>query len=45
MTNLFIIVGIVITLVVVVGIFKAQLESDEKDKAKYQYKRRNFFLT
>lgn len=47
MTNLFILAGVVIALAVVVGIFKARFEGGEEaeEKAKYQYKRRNFFLT
>jgi very-short-patch-repair endonuclease len=46
MNNLYILVGIVIVLAVVVSIFKAKFEGgEEEEKAKYQYKRRNFFLT
>ncbi len=46
MTNLYILVGVVVALAVIVGFLKLKFEGgEEEEKAKYQYKRRNFFLT
>jgi very-short-patch-repair endonuclease len=46
--NLYIIAGIVIALVIVLLVFKAVFEggdNDEKEKPKYRYTRKQFFLT
>ncbi len=45
MTNLYILVGVVITLVIVVSVLKLKFEGGEEEKAKYQYKKRAFFMT
>ena len=46
MTNLYILVGVVIALVIVVSFLKFKFEGGEdKEKAKYDYKKRAFFMT
>lgn len=45
MTSLYILVGIVIVLAVVVGIFKDRFEGGNVSLSKYKYRRRNFFMT
>lgn len=45
MTNLYILVGVVIALVVIVSILKMKFEGGDEKQRKYQYKRRNFFMT
>ena len=45
MINLYILAGVVIALVVVVGILKLKFEDGGEEKAKYQYKKRAFFMT
>lgn len=46
MTTLYIVAGIIIVVVIGLAVLKALFEGgSEKEKAKYQYKRRNFFLT
>jgi len=46
MTKLFILAGVVIVLVVVLTVARAIFEGgDNEEKKKYQYKRKNFFLT
>lgn len=48
MTSLYVLAGIIIAAVIALAILKGMFESDsgdEKEKAKYQYKRKNFFLT
>jgi len=45
MTNLYILVVVVIALVIVVSLLKLKFEGGEVEKAKYQYKKRAFFMT
>ena len=46
MTTLYILGGIIVVVVIGLAVLKALFEGDsEQEKAKYQYKRRNFFLT
>lgn len=45
MTNLFLVAGVVVVGVIVLAVLKAIFEGGGGDERKYQYKRRNFFLT
>lgn len=45
MTNLYILVGVVIALVVIVSVLKMRFDDGEDEPRKYQYKKRNFFMT
>jgi len=45
MTNLFVLAGVVVALVVIVGVLKAKFEGGGDEKRKYHYRKRNFFLT
>jgi very-short-patch-repair endonuclease len=46
MSNLYILVGVVFALVIVVGFLKLKFEGGEdEEKAKYDYKKRAFFMT
>jgi len=45
MTNLYILIGAVVALVVIIGIIKAKSEGGDDEQRKYQYKKRNFFMT
>lgn len=46
MLTLYITVGVVIALAVFIGVLRGfEFESEDKEKALYQYKRRNFFMT
>lgn len=45
MTSLYILVGIVIALVIILIIFKELFEGGKEEKAKYQYSKRDFFMT
>lgn len=45
MTNLYILLGVVIALVVIASILKMRFEGGDEEQKKYQYKKRNFFMT
>jgi len=45
MTNLYILVGVVIALVIIFGVLKLKFEGGEEEKAKYRYNKRAFFMT
>lgn len=45
MTPLLILVGVVIALVIVAAFFKGGFGGEEEEKRKYEYKRKDFFLT
>lgn len=45
MTRLLIIAGIIVVVVTVLAFLKARFEGGDEEKKKYQYKRKNFFLT
>lgn len=45
MTNLYILAGIVIALVVIASVLKMKFEGGDDEQRKYQYKKRNFFMT
>lgn len=47
MTKLYILIGVVIAIVIILAVFKEIFEGrdGEEEKKKYQYKRKNFFLT
>lgn len=45
MTNLYILAGVAIAVVAIVSILKLKFEGGEDEPRKYQYKKKNFFLT
>lgn len=45
MTKLYILAGIVFAIGIILTLLKAKFEGGEKEKAKYQYKKKQFFLT
>ena len=45
MTNLYIIAGAVIVLVAIVAVLKMKFEGGDEEQKKYQYKKRDFFMT
>src|SRR3989344_8517532 len=45
MTNLYIIAGTVIVLLAIVAVLKMKSEGGDDEQRKYQYKKRNFFMT
>lgn len=46
MTKLYILIGIIFVIGIIITLLKARFEGgDEKEKPKYQYKRKQFFLT
>ncbi|MBI2004792.1 DUF2726 domain-containing protein [Patescibacteria group bacterium] len=45
MTNLFILAGILLFIAIAVALFSGKFENINGEKAQYQYRRKNFFLT
>ena len=45
MTKLFVIAGIVSVIVTVLSVLKSKFDGGKSERRKYQYKRKNFFLT
>jgi very-short-patch-repair endonuclease len=45
MTPLLILAGIAVAIVIVISLFKGGFGDEEAEKRKYEYKRKNFFLT
>src|SRR3989344_3851903 len=45
MIKLYILAGIIFAIGIILTILKAKFEGGEKEKAKYQYKKKQFFLT
>lgn len=45
MTKLYILIGVVIATVIILAVLKERFEGGDEEKKKYQYKRKNFFLT